>query len=141
MIFNPTHQNCCELNIGAIQLVAIHVYNLSGYLISDCHILFRVCCTSTHLGLSLDQTVACDSLITQNVKNQPVAVANLWILFPPTPLTQLCLQTGCTIFDRCGLTLKTGFLPVTSIDSLVSSMKSSFLPIGGDVVTQLTTHV
>lgn len=127
MILNPTHQNWCELNIGALQLVGIHVYNFSGYLISDCHILlFSVCCASTHLGLSLDQTVACDSPITQNVKNQPVAVANLWILFPPTPVTQLCLQTGCTRFDRWGLTLKTGFPRVTSVDSVVSS--TVFLP-------------
>lgn len=140
-IFNPTHQNWCELNIGAPQLVGIHVYNFSGYLISDCHILFHVCCASAHLGLSLNQTVACDSPITQNVKNQPVAVASLWILFPPTLMTQPCLQTGCTRFYSCGLTLKTGFPPVTSIDSVVSSMKSSFMPIGGGVITELATRI
>ena len=84
--------------------------------------------------------MACDSPITQNVKNQPVAVAKLW-MFPPTPMTQLCLQTGCTRFDSCGLTLKTGFPPVTSIDFVVSSMKSSFMPIGGGVITQLATHI
>lgn len=108
--------------------MVIHVYNFCGYLLSDCHILFHVCSASTHLGLSLDQTVACDSPITQNVENQPVAVTSLWILFPPTLMTQLCLQTGCTRFDSCGLTPKTRFPPVTSIDSVVSSMKSSFMP-------------
>jgi hypothetical protein len=39
------------------------------------------------------------------------------------------------------LTLKTGFPPVVSIDSVVSSMKSSFMPIGGRVITQLATHI
>jgi hypothetical protein len=39
--------------------------------------------------LVIDQTMTCDSPVTQNVKNQPVAVANLWILFPPTPKTAM----------------------------------------------------
>lgn len=67
--FHPTHRNWRELNIGAPQLVGIHVYNFSGYLISDCHILFHVFCASAYLDLSLDQAVVCDSHYTECEKS------------------------------------------------------------------------
>lgn len=44
-------------------------------------------------------------------------------------------------FYSCGLTLKTGFSPVTSIDLVVSNVKSSFMPIGGGIITQPATHL
>lgn len=104
------------------------------------HIIPCMLCLNP-LWLVIDQAMTCDSPVTQNVKNQPVAVANLCILFPPTPMTQLCLQTSYTRFDSCSLTLKIGFPPLTSIDSVVSSMKSSFMLIRGGVITKLATHI